>query len=83
MLSLPISIASFVAVKDGRAVPVTDHQQTAKTILLAALRGDAALRSKEGQFLGGVAFDANPLTDKQANWLAILADRYGTKGGAA
>lgn len=59
------------------------HQKTAKTILLAGLRGDAALRAKEAQFLGGLAFDANQLSEKQANWLSILVDRYGTKGGDA
>lgn len=48
------------------------HQQAA----MALLTSGAALRPKEGQFLGGIAFDANPLTDKQANWLAILTDRY-------
>jgi len=49
------------------------HQKQAFSILTSG----AALRPKEGQFLGGISFDANPLTDKQANWLAILVERYG------
>lgn len=44
---------------------------------MAAIVSGAALRPKEGQFLGGIAFDANPLTEKQRNWLAILLDRHG------
>ena len=51
----------------------TDHRAAA----MALITSGAALRAKEGQFLGGIAFDANALTDKQANWLAILLDRYG------
>jgi hypothetical protein len=54
------------------------HQQ----IAMAVLTSGAALRPKEGQFLGGIAFDANPLTEKQANWLAILRERHLPKGGA-
>lgn len=45
-------------------------------IALAILTSGATLRPKEGQFLGGIAFDANPLTEKQANWLTILRDRH-------
>ncbi len=44
---------------------------------MALLASGADLRPKEGQFLGGIAFDANPLTPKQSSWLAILMDRYG------
>ncbi|MCR5872249.1 MULTISPECIES: hypothetical protein [unclassified Sphingomonas] len=51
------------------------------------LTSGAPLRPKEGQFLGGIAFDANALTEKQANWLSILLERYGmndaAKGGVA
>jgi len=49
------------------------HQATAMRLLTCG----ASLRPKEGQFLGGIAFDANPLTAKQAEWLAILEERYG------
>jgi hypothetical protein len=65
------------------ANPFTSHQSAA----MALITSGSALRSKEGQFLGGIAFDANPLTEKQANWLTILLDRYGlppmADGGAA
>jgi hypothetical protein len=44
---------------------------------MALLTSGKELRAKEGQFCGGIAFDANPLTEKQANWLTILLDRYG------
>lgn len=50
-----------------------EHQRAAMTLLTSG----APLRPKEGQFLGGIAFDANPLTPKQADWLAILIERYG------
>jgi len=52
---------------------MSDH----RSIAMAILTSGAQLRPKEGQFLGGLAFDANPLTDKQANWLAILSERHG------
>jgi hypothetical protein len=52
---------------------VPEHQQAA----MALLTSGAPLRPKEGQFLGGIAFDANSLTPKQADWLAILVERYG------
>lgn len=43
---------------------------------MALLTSGPALRAKEGQFLGGIAVDANPLTEKQSNWLAILLARH-------
>ena len=49
-----------------------DHRQAAMTLLTSG----AVLRPREGQFLGGIAFDANPLTEKQARWLAILLDKH-------
>jgi hypothetical protein len=51
----------------------TAHNIAAMTLLTSG----AVLRPKEGQFLGGIAFDANPLTEKQANWLSILLARHG------
>ncbi|MBA4753617.1 MAG: hypothetical protein H2050_02140 [Sphingobium sp.] len=44
---------------------------------MAVLTSGAALRPKEGQFLGGIAFDLNPLTEKQADWLRILLEKHG------
>lgn len=49
------------------------HQDAA----MALITSGQQLRAKEGQFLGGIAFDANPLTEKQAHWLDILLNRYG------
>jgi len=53
--------------------PFKDHRPAA----MALLTSGADLRPREGQFLGGVAFDANPLTEKQASWLAILLQKHG------
>ncbi len=47
---------------------------------MAILTSGAALRSREGQFLGGLAFDINPPTEKQANWLRILAEKHLPRG---
>lgn len=44
---------------------------------MSLLTSGAPLRPREGQFLGGLAFDANPLSEKQSNWLAILLDKHG------
>lgn len=61
----------------------SDHRAAA----MAVLTSGAPLRPREGQFLGGLAFDANPMTEKQANWLRILLDKHGlpsvTEEGAA
>lgn len=50
-----------------------------------ALLAMESLPEKEGQFCGGLAYRAAPLSDKQANWLRILLDRHGlpalAKGG--
>lgn len=61
------------------AEPPVDHRETARTIL----RSDAPLREKEGQFLGGVAYRAEPLSERQANWLVVLVRRYGPTAGGA
>jgi hypothetical protein len=61
--------------------PFTNHRPAA----MAVLTSGAALRPKEGAFLGQLAFDANPPTEKQANWLRILLERHGLppmNGGA-
>lgn len=50
-----------------------NHRRAAMAILTAGVE----LRPREGQFLGGIAFDTNPLTDKQRNWLTILLDKHG------
>lgn len=55
----------------------TDHREAARAILRAVLNGTGTLRHKEGQFLGGLSFDANPLTEKQLDWLLGLLERHG------
>lgn len=55
------------------ADPFTDHRLAAMALLTAG----ADLREKEGNFLGGLAFRADPMTERQANWLRILLDRHG------
>jgi hypothetical protein len=69
------------------AEPFTDHREAAQAIMRLALAGQVTLRGREGQFLGGLSFDANPATEKQLNWLAILLDKAGlpalAAGGAA
>ena len=51
----------------------TSHQAAA----MALLTSGADLRPREGQILGGIAFDANGLTEKQRNWLEILLSKHG------
>lgn len=52
---------------------MVSHQRSAMSLLTAGV----ILKPREGQFLGGVAFDATPLTGKQRNWLVILLDKHG------
>lgn len=49
-----------------------DHRAAA----LALLTSGAALRKNEGQFLGGIAFSDDPLSEKQRRWLDILLARH-------
>ena len=58
------------------------HQVAAMSLLTKGV----PLKPREGQFLGGIAFDANPLSEKQANWLFILLKKHGLdapEGGEA
>jgi hypothetical protein len=52
---------------------MVEHQREAMSLLTAGV----AIKPREGQFLGGIAFDANPLTEKQRRWLDILLDKHG------
>jgi hypothetical protein len=60
----------------------TDHRQAA----LALLNGSFRLSRKAGQFLGQLAVDPAPMSERQAIWLAKLLDRAGlpplAEGGA-
>lgn len=57
------------------AGPFRDHREVAMAVLTCG----AQLRRNEGQFLGGIAFDDTPLTEKQERWLNILVERYGVE----
>jgi hypothetical protein len=57
----------------GGTCSMAEHQQAAMSLLTAGV----PLKPREGQFLGGLAFEANPLTEKQRSWLVILLDRHG------
>lgn len=50
-----------------------DHRCAA----LALLTKGVELREKEGNFLGGIAYRPDPMSEKQANWLRILLERHG------
>lgn len=50
----------------------TTHSAAARALLAVS-----SLSEKEGQFCGGLAYRAAPLTERQANWLRILLDRHG------
>ena len=46
------------------------------TAAARALLAVESLSEKEGQFCGGLAYRAVPLSDKQASWLRILLARH-------
>ena len=62
--------------------PFPDHRQAA----LALLNGDHRLSRKAGQFLGQLAVDPSPMSDRQRDWLAKLLAKHGlpplAEGGA-
>ncbi|MFN2099431.1 hypothetical protein [Altererythrobacter sp. MF3-039] len=53
---------------------------------LALLNGGYRLTRKAGQFLGQIAVDPAPMSEKQSDWLAKLLERFElpplAKGGA-
>jgi len=55
------------------ARPFNDHRGAAMALLTKGVE----LREKEGNFLGGIAYRSNPMSEKQANWLRILLERHG------
>ncbi len=61
---------------------MAEHITIARDILVRALAGAVTPTAKESGFLGQMAFDANPPSEKQGRWLAILADRYAAKEAA-
>ena len=50
-----------------------DHRRAAMALLTKGVE----LKEKEGNFLGGIAYRPDPMSDKQANWLRILLERHG------
>ncbi|KPF76993.1 hypothetical protein IP68_03890 [Blastomonas sp. AAP25] len=52
----------------------TSHRSAA----LALLNSDHRLSRKAGSFLGQLAVDLTPMTERQAKWLAILLEQAGT-----
>lgn len=61
---------------------MTDHNIIARDILARALAGGLSPTAKESGFLGQMAFDANPPSEKQSRWLNLLAERYGQEEAA-
>jgi hypothetical protein len=55
------------------SAPFTSPQAAA----LALLNAGVDLTSKQGQFLGGVAFMEGPLSVKQSDWLIGLLKKHG------
>ncbi len=56
---------------------MTDRRpERAAALLLLTAHADT-LTPKGGQFLGQIAVSENPLTEKQAKWLAAMLERAG------
>jgi hypothetical protein len=53
--------------------PFLNHRAAA----LALLNGGSRLSQKAGQFLGQLAVDATPMSERQADWLAKLLESAG------
>lgn len=53
--------------------PFPDHRAAA----LALLNGGYRLSRKAGQFMGQLAVDPSPMSERQVDWLAKLLDRAG------
>jgi hypothetical protein len=63
-----------------KAQKLSDASQTfphPRAAALALLTGDYQISRRSGGFLGQVAVDPSPLSDKQTAWLDTLLDRAG------
>jgi hypothetical protein len=49
-----------------------DHRLLARQILTVT-----TLREREGQFLGGLCYRDEPLSEKQMRWLLVLSEKHG------
>lgn len=58
----------------------TAQFHNARQAALALLCGDYRLTRKAGQFLGQLAVDPSPTSEKQGDWLAKLLDKNGLPG---
>lgn len=55
-----------------------DPMTPVATAALALLRAnDPPMTRKAGSFLGQLVVDVTPITERQADWLALLLDRAG------
>lgn len=70
---VPTPSNALTSVGESTTVCFPSHQEAAMAVLICGAR----LKRNEGKFLGGMAFDANPPTEKQGKWLSILLDRHG------
>lgn len=52
----------------------TDHREAARALLT---HPEPKLVERSGQFLGGIMFRDEPLTEKQQRWLQALLDKHG------
>jgi hypothetical protein len=55
------------------SAPFIDQRAAA----LALLNGDSRLSRKAGSFLGQLAVDPTPMSDRQLDWLGTLLSRAG------
>tara|TARA_R110002124_G_scaffold160502_1_gene327756 strand:- start:11276 stop:11509 length:234 start_codon:yes stop_codon:yes gene_type:complete len=55
--------------------PLTDFESR-RSLALAILCSRMQLKPRAGQFLGGLAVDRNPLSEKQTNWFLDLMDKF-------
>lgn len=54
---------------------MADAFQTPRAAALALLNGENSLTRKAGSFLGQLAVDPTPMSEKQDRWLATLLER--------
>ncbi len=88
-----VSLASSAHARDfspgspGVKRNMVDPFRTHADAALALINAGMPLKPREGQFLGGLTFDAASLSEKQRNWLVILLAKHGlpllADGGAA
>ena len=53
------------------------EQDKLRSLALALLNGGVGITRRSGQFLGQIVGEPGPLSEKQFQWLAALAERGG------